>query len=113
VRVSFYGWWSDPLRALVEAVGIAAYLTTNDKARYDAWLCLHAPAPSTGDNYGVQFARRWLRDGMPRRPDARRNRAPALCQCENLGWPGVDSCSVHGCVGTCSDYTDAFKGPHA
>jgi hypothetical protein len=63
----FYGWWRDPLRALVDAVGIAAYLTTNDKARYDAWLCLHAPAPSTGDNYGVEFARRWLRGGIPRR----------------------------------------------
>jgi hypothetical protein len=74
VRLSFYGWWSDPLRALVEAIGIAGYLTTNDKARYDAWLCLHAPAPSTGDNYSIEFARRWLSDGMPRR-NARRNRA--------------------------------------
>jgi hypothetical protein len=35
-----------------------------------------------------------------------------LCNCENLGWPGVIRCEVHGCKSRngCSDYPDPFRG---
>ena len=41
--------------------------------------------------------------------------AAELCDCENLGWPGSDSCPVHPeCTKKtgCLDYPDPYQGPH-
>ena len=38
-----------------------------------------------------------------------------LCECENLGWEGVERCPVHPeCESSkgCGDYPDAYRGPH-